>query len=173
MGFIIMETGQVIKVCYLIMKKTANGMAVFANKNFNKGEFVIEFLGKIFSMKEYKKMVNPKNNHFLQISKDKYLGPTRTPDNYINHSCDPNTGLKIVGKNVLLFAIRNIRKGEEITFDYSTSMAEDFWEMDCGCGSGKCRKRIRDFRHVPKGVQSRYIKLGIVPDFVLKHSRRQ
>jgi SET domain-containing protein len=165
-----MENEQIIEVKYLIMKKTPYGKAVFANRNFKEGEFIIEFLGKVYSMAEYKKKLNPKNNHYLQISSSKYLGPTRTPDNYINHSCNPNTGIKIFGRSVLLFAIRNIRKGEEITFDYSTSMAEDYWEMNCLCGCKNCRKKIRDFKHLPASIRKKYTSLGIVPDFVLKHA---
>lgn len=64
-------------------------------------------------------------------------------------------------------AIKDIEKGEEITWDYSTTMDEDIWEMDCNCGSKKCRKRIRDFKYLPKEIKERYVKLGIVPDYNL------
>jgi len=51
-------------------------------------------------------------------------------------------------------------------------MAEDYWEMDCRCGAKNCRGKIRDFKYLPRDLQERYINLGIVPDFVLRHSGR-
>ncbi|MCX7677944.1 MAG: SET domain-containing protein-lysine N-methyltransferase [Spirochaetes bacterium] len=167
-----MDSEQSIDISYLTLKITDKGKSVFANRNFEPNAFIIEFRGKIYTMEEYKKRLNPKNNHYLQISENLFLGPTRTPDNYINHSCNPNAGIKIFGNSVLLFAIKHIHKGEEITFDYSTTMAEDYWEMDCRCGSKNCRGKIRDFKHLPSALQEKYIRLGIVPDFVLRHSRQ-
>ncbi len=153
----------------LEIEKTENGKAVFALRDFRSGEFIIEFRGKPYTREQYIRKLNPKNNHFLQIDENLYLGPTRTADNYINHSCNPNSGMKIQNNHVLLYAIKPIKKGDEITFDYSTSMDENYWEMDCRCGSRNCRKRIRDFKHLPAEVKSRYIKLGIVPDFILRN----
>lgn len=153
----------------LLIKTTKKGKSVFARRNYRKGEFIIEFRGRRYSMDEYKKRLNPRNNHFLQIDTDVYLGPTRTADNYINHSCDPNSGIRIVDGRVLLHAIKAIRRGDEISFDYSTSMAEEYWEMDCSCGSRLCRRRVRDFKYLPEEIKKRYIRLGIVPDFILKN----
>lgn len=169
---VVMDTEHFIDVCYLTMKVTNKGKSIFANRNFDVHSFIIEFRGKLYSKEEYKLRLNPCNNHFLQVDDNLFLGPTRTPDNYINHSCCPNSGIRIVGNSVLLFAVKNIRKGEEITFDYSTTMAEDFWEMECRCGAKNCRRSIRDFKYLPRELQERYIALGIVPDFVINHSRQ-
>ncbi|MHB8630096.1 MAG: SET domain-containing protein-lysine N-methyltransferase [Aggregatilineales bacterium] len=57
----------------------------------------------------------------------------------INHSCDPNAGVK--GQNVLV-ARRDIAPGEEICFDYETTDTQGM-NFVCRCGSPKCRKRIR------------------------------
>ena len=69
-------------------------------------------------------------------------------------------------------SIKDIKKGEEITWDYSTTMDEDKWEMDCVCQSKNCRKRIKDFKYLPKEIQQKYIKLGIVPDYILENLKR-
>jgi hypothetical protein len=106
-------------------------------------------------------------DHYVQIGPDRYLGPSGGADDYVNHSCDPNSGLKIRGTTVDLVAIRNIEPGEEITWDYSTTMDEDDWEMDCRCGAASCRKRIRDFKQLPVPVRERYIRLGIVPQYAI------
>lgn len=69
---------------------------------------------------------------------------------------------------VTLVAIRPIASGEEITWDYSTTMSEDDWEMDCNCGAPSCRKRIRDFKYLPPKLREHYQVLGIVPEYVLE-----
>jgi len=53
------------------------------------------------------------------------MGPSGGVDDFFNHSCDPNAGLQIDGQKVWLVAIKNITQGEEITWDYSTTMDED------------------------------------------------
>jgi hypothetical protein len=157
---------------HLKLKETEKGKSVFADKDFAAGEFIIQFSGDIYSKDQYLKLVNPENNHFLQIDNDLFIGPTDTIDDYINHSCNPNCGLKYIGTKVLLFAIKRISKGDEISFDYSTTMDEDFWEMKCCCGEKICRGMIRDFKYLPEAQQQRYISLGIVPDFILNKRNR-
>ena len=160
-----------------IFKHQSLGRAVRSKRRFKKGELICEFRGKLFTMKQMKKLSNPDNDQYLQVTEDLYLGPTKTADCFINHSCNPNGGFVISDGHVLFMAIRDIPAGPDITFDYSTMMAEDFWEMDCICGSKLCRKRIRDFKHLPVKLQNRYLHLGIVPDFVIaslaKHKREK
>ena len=96
------------------------------------------------------------------------MGPSGGLNDFLNHLCNPNSGLKIEGKRVTLIAIKNIKKGKEIKWDYSTTMDEDDWELDCKCGSKNCRKRIKDFKYLPKKLRQKYIKLRIVPEYILK-----
>jgi len=63
---------------------------------------------------------------------------------YFNHSCNPNAGFK---GQIFLVAMRNIRKGEQITFDYGMVLHEiknldKQYKLKCYCGSKKCRRFI-------------------------------
>ncbi|HSV95837.1 MAG TPA: SET domain-containing protein-lysine N-methyltransferase [Spirochaetota bacterium] len=162
-----MEEGLISSGERLAIGQTGRGRSVFALEDFGAGSCIIEFGGGRFSRNEYISHVDPDNNHFLQIDRNLFLGPTETADNFINHSCDPNCGLKIEAGRAYLFAIRQIAAGDEITFDYSTSMDEDFWEMRCQCSSAACRGRVRDFKHLPVETRNRYITMGAVPEFIL------
>lgn len=144
---------------------------VFAKRDFRKGEFILEFRGKIYSRKDNPRGFNAKVNHYMQVGPDAYIGPVQTVDNYVNHSCNPNARIKIESAPGL-FAIRKIKKGEEITFDYSTTMIEEDWEIRCNCGSKVCRGKIQDFRYLPKAFQKKYIQLDAVPNFVLKNIKK-
>ena len=105
----------------------------------------------------------------VQIGPDLYIGASGKADDFVNHSCDPNAGLLIDGTHVRLVAIREIAQGEQITFDYSTTMDEDDFEFDCRCGSPACRGRIRDFKYLPAELRFRYFRLGIVPKYNLQY----
>ncbi len=136
------------------------GKGVFANKDFKKGEKVLTFKGETISYKEAFRDKHTEE-HCLQVGENRYIAVTGF-EQFVNHSCDPNTGL--INVNTLI-AIRDIGKDEEITFDYSTCIA-DGWEMKCTCKSKNCRKIIKDFKYLPKKIKEKYAKLKIVPRWI-------
>ncbi len=153
----------------LVLGESKLGKVVLAGKRFNKNEIIIEFTGLIMKRDELPDLINPEDDRYLQIGADKYLGPSGDFDDYFNHSCNPNAGIIIIEDKFFLIAIKNINPKEEITWDYSTTMDEDNWEMNCDCGDKNCRKKIRDFKYLSKDIQKKYISLNIVPDFILKN----
>ena len=60
-------------------------------------------------------------------------------DWYMNHSCDGNVGINTHGDFV---ARRNIKKGEEVTYDYGLAESNPRFKMTCKCGNTKCRRTI-------------------------------
>ncbi len=56
---------------------------------------------------------------------------------FVNHSCDPNCETDDIGGRVYITAIRNIKAGEELVYDYWLYDGDD--EAPCHCGSKKCR----------------------------------
>lgn len=62
-------------------------------------------------------------------------------DDYANHSCDPNLGF--THGDPVLYALRDIPAGEELCWDYSTSLSEPGWTLDCACGAANCRGVVR------------------------------
>jgi len=71
------------------------------------------------------------------------------PERFVNHSCNPNT----YHKEKKDIAIRNIKKGEEITSDYSVNGINN-WKIKCLCKSKNCRKIVYgDFFKLPKKIQ--------------------
>jgi len=64
---------------------------------------------------------------------------------------------------VFLVAMRDIKKDEEITFDYSMITA-DGWPLECSCGSPSCRKLIGNYRDLPDELKKKYDKY--TPDWI-------
>ncbi|MFH0713194.1 MAG: SET domain-containing protein [Candidatus Micrarchaeota archaeon] len=151
----------------LVLRKTKNGKGAFATRLFKAEEEILEFKGKLFSYSELPVPYNSVEDHFVQVGPKLYLGPSGGIDDFVNHSCDPNAGLRFLGRKFVLVAIRDITAGEEVTFDYSTTMDEDEWELQCNCGSKKCRRVIRDFKYLPREIQKKYISAKVVPEFIL------
>ena len=87
-------------------------------------------------------------------------------DDLVNHSCNPNTGLWQVGGRTYLLSLRTIPKDDELFFDYSTSMVDEPWSMECLCGDAICRGKIANFLDMPDEVQQRYARAGVLPAHV-------
>jgi len=103
----------------------------------------------------------------LQIDNDVYID-TLPVGVFVNHSCGPNAGIR---QDKDLVALRQILQGEEIRFDYSTTMQEMSFTMECRCGDRNCRHIVNDFSTLPETQQQVYLQAGIVMSFIAKQYR--
>ena len=128
---------------YKVKKSNIDKKGLCAAQNINAGTKIIEYIGKIISNKEVEK--NPKFDN----SKDIYLFDLNKrvslDGNYkwntarlINHSCDPNC--EVIGRGLKLWisALRDIKKGEELSYDYGFSFDKDYKQFPCKCGKRNC-----------------------------------
>jgi uncharacterized protein len=148
--------------------RSALGAGVFATQPFHPGQPVLLFGGPVLDRDEVLAL-GGNGAYALQIGPDQYLD-LLAPGRFTNHSCDPNAG--IVNDRVLI-ALRPIEIGEEIRFDYSTTMSDDHWAMECRCGHPLCRRVILDFHHLPPITQNRYLQLRVVQRFIVDEVRRR
>jgi len=150
----------------LIIKNTKKyGKGIFATEKIKQGEIIHVLSGDRMDFVEMAKRVNSRKEYIddpLQIGKRTYIDLDKF-SRYFNHSCDPNAGLR---KNSELFVLRDIEKGEEITYDYSTTIAPTRWCMKCKCGSKNCRKVLGDVRSIPKRQLEKYKKLGALQKYM-------
>jgi len=152
-----------------VRKSPVSGKGSFAKSKIKRGEKVIQWGGgKVVTLKEFEKgFAKGKFKPEASICFDKNhkwvedVNAPETPDAYLNHSCNPNLWFT---KNWSLSAKRNIKKGEELTFDYPTG---DPYPLNapCGCGSKNCRKKITgnewkdpEFQRKYKGHFNPYIR---------------
>lgn len=137
------------------------GRGTFAARRFGRGEEVLAFGGRRVPASRIGDYT-----HCLEVAPGWFLGPSGGPDDYVNHSCEPNCGVYDAEGGLVLRALRRIVPGEEVTFDYSTVMVTDPTTFVCDCGSRRCRGLLVPFRDLPAAVQRRQQRLGIVPEFV-------
>ena len=121
------------------------GKAVFAAAAFAEGDTLIEFTGRRFRADQVPSLMRGRGDRFVQVTPDHYMGPSGRIDDLVNHNCAPNGGLRFTDSGVFLVAIRAIRPGEEISWDYSTTLRESNWHMICQCRAPECRRVIGNF----------------------------
>lgn len=147
---------------FIEIRSSRFGKGLFALKNIVADTILCKVQGPVLSFRETIAL-GPDESHSLQIGKDKYI-LCNVPFLYSNHSCKPNCGLN---KDLELFAMQTIKKDEELFWDYSTSMLERHWTMQCLCGTQQCRKIVTDFDLLPEDLQLHYLKQNIVLPFII------
>ena len=139
---------------FVLRKSEIQGTGAFATRTIRKGQRIIEYTGEHIDNDEADRRYDDekmKRHHtFLFIVDDKEIidGAVNGNDSrYINHSCDPNAEAVIEGKRIFIYALRTIRPGEELAYDYQYERTDEHTEEDekfykCLCGSPNCRGSI-------------------------------
>ena len=135
------------------------GLGVFARVDIPAGSVCSFLSGELIHFDD---TTQQEGANAIQIGQDLYIYPL-FPLRFINHSCSPNAGIR---NDMTLIAIEEIAAGEEVCFDYSTTMFERHFTMKCKCGSRNCRGVINDFDLLPQTTQNRYLSLGVVQSFI-------
>jgi len=123
---------------------------VFARRRIPKGVFLIEYVGTKLTKEESKKV---EEQHIENSNKDSTKGAVYTfelndeydidgdvsynPAKYINHSCSPNCGIVYLNGKIFIASVKDIRKGEEISYSYGFGM-KDYKKHRCRCGAKNC-----------------------------------
>jgi len=137
------------------------GLGVFAQRDLAAGETLLTLSGPIIDFAETRRQ-GPRECMAIQIGPDRYLD-TQPPGVFVNHSCQPNSGIR---RDKYLVALRPIFRDEEIRYDYSTTMEEDSFVMPCCCGQAACRHWIRDFSTLPATRRRFYLAQDVVMRFI-------
>jgi SET domain-containing protein len=145
------------------------GRGVFAARLFDAGETIVRVEGRVVHHSVlWKRRGSEFSANCLRFGPHTYLDPGTNAGRWLNHSCEPNAGLRKAHGRLYLFAVRRIAAGTEIVFDYSTTIGDDdIWTMRCRCGRARCRGTIRNFGSLPARVRDRYVDRGMVPEFIL------
>ena len=128
---------------YKIKKSNIDNKGLYASKNIKAKQIVIHYKGKLVTKKEVEK--NPKfdndkaiylfnlNNRY-DLDGDFEYNAARL----INHSCDPNCEVNGKGLKLWIFALRDIKKDEELSYDYGFGYDKDYKQFVCKCGANNC-----------------------------------
>lgn len=146
--------------------QTHLGKAVFAARAFAEGAPLLEFTGRRLPAGKVPGAMRGDTDRYVQVTPDHFMGPSGRLDDLVNHSCDPNAGLRFTDVGVFLVAIRDIAAGEEVTWDYSTTLVESNWHMICGCRAPGCRRVIGNFATIDPDRQQYYRARNLVAPYL-------
>ncbi|KAJ7970077.1 Histone-lysine N-methyltransferase ASHH3 [Quillaja saponaria] len=152
-----------------LVKTEKCGSGIVADEDVKQGEFVIEYVGEVIDDKTCEERLwNMKhrgetNFYLCEINRDMVIDATYkgNKSRYINHSCRPNTEMQkwiIDGETRIgIFATRDIRKGEHLTYDYQ--FVQFGADQDCHCGAIGCRRKLGVRPTKPKMSSDAALKL--------------
>lgn len=127
------------------------GLGVFALSRIPSGERLIEYAGEHLTPAQaearYPDVPGERHHTFLFAIDDIVVIDAAVDGNdarWINHSCDPNCDAVIEDGRIWIETIKDIRKGEELAYDYAMVLEERHTpaakrRFPCHCGAKRCR----------------------------------
>ena len=128
---------------YKIKKSNIDNKGLYAAKSIKAGRKIINYKGKIITVKETeknKKFDNDKAIYLFNLNNKYDLDGDfeYNTARLINHSCNPNCEVEGKGLKLWIFALRDIKKGEELSYDYGFGYDKDYKQFVCRCGAKNC-----------------------------------
>jgi uncharacterized protein len=140
---------------FAVRGSSIHGRGVFALRKIRKGERIIEYTGDRISHAEADRRYEAEHeaddpHTFLFTVNNKVVIDAARGGNssrWINHSCAPNCETDEENGRIYIEAMRDIRPGEELTYDYQLYLDEPHTpaakrENPCFCGARRCRKTL-------------------------------
>ncbi|OJI06613.1 hypothetical protein BK004_02610 [bacterium CG10_46_32] len=121
------------------VKRSTTGLGLFTEEPIKRRQFVIEYKGRVLADAKAQEL----NTKYLFVINRNWTidgSSRRNTARYINHSCKPNCEPEIYGHQIKIYARRNIKQGEELTYDYG----KEYWDgyiKPQGCRCATCLAR--------------------------------
>ena len=128
---------------YKVKKSNIDKRGLYASKDIKSGVKIIDYVGKLITKKEAQqnsKFDNTRDIYLFDINEKYDLdGDFKwNAARLINHSCNPNCEVEGAGLKLWIGSLREIKKGEELTYDYGFGYDADYKQFPCKCGSVNC-----------------------------------
>jgi SET domain-containing protein len=143
-------------VAVIVKRSLIHGRGVFAAKPFRKYARIIEYTGRRVLWSSIPDELDDPRMYFFGIGDGTWVIDPSVGGNearWINHSCDPNCEIRETRRRIFIHALRNIRPGEELFYDYHLETDDDVPhtraiknEAPCHCGAKNCRGTLLEER---------------------------
>jgi SET domain-containing protein len=135
----------------IVRNSKVHGRGVFATRKIPEGSFIIEYMGERISEREANRRKaadpdNPFHTFFFSLENGKMIDGDAGGNEarWINHSCEPNCEAREEKGRIYIHALRDIKRGEELNYDYGLILEERHTPAikrayACLCGASHCR----------------------------------
>jgi uncharacterized protein len=129
----------VINPLVCLRKSAIHGTGGFARTDIAAGTRVVEYRGELLTKDESLRHCIAGNPFIFALDDECDLDGSVAWNQarYLNHSCDPNCEAERIDGRIWIVARRDIRAGEEVTFNYGYGL-EDYRDHECRCGAAGC-----------------------------------
>ncbi len=116
-----------------------HGTGGFATRDIAAGSQVVEYVGRKIDKQESLRQCELENPYIFTLDDEFDLDGNVdwNPARLLNHSCAPNCEAQEEAGRIWIVALRDIRAGEELTFNYNYDLT-DYREHPCRCGAANC-----------------------------------
>ncbi|XP_006788022.1 histone-lysine N-methyltransferase 2B-like isoform X2 [Neolamprologus brichardi] len=136
-----------------VYRSAIHGRGLFCKRNIDAGEMVIEYAGTVIRAvltDKREKYYDSKGIGCYMFRIDDFDVVDATMQGnaarFINHSCEPNCYSRVINvdgrKHIVIFALRKIYRGEELTYDYKFPIEDESNKLSCNCGARRCRRYL-------------------------------
>uniref|UniRef100_A0A3Q2Z8W6 [histone H3]-lysine(4) N-methyltransferase n=1 Tax=Hippocampus comes TaxID=109280 RepID=A0A3Q2Z8W6_HIPCM len=141
------------ELALLFCRSLIHGRGLFCKRNIEAGEMVIEYSGTVIRSvltDKREKYYDSKGIGCYMFRIDDFDVVDATMQGnaarFINHSCEPNCYSRVINvdgrKHIVIFALRKIYRGEELTYDYKFPIEDEESKLRCNCGARRCRRYL-------------------------------
>ncbi|XP_029768980.1 LOW QUALITY PROTEIN: histone-lysine N-methyltransferase 2B [Terrapene carolina triunguis] len=134
-----------------VYRSAIHGRGLFCKRTIDAGEMVIEYSGIVIRSvltDKREKYYDGKGIGCYMFRIDDFDVVDATMHGnaarFINHSCEPNCYSRVIHvegqKHIVIFALRRIFRGEELTYDYKFPIEDAGSKLPCNCGAKRCRR---------------------------------
>jgi SET domain-containing protein len=146
----------------LILKQSAiHAYGCYTTKPVKRGAVVAEYTGTMLTIKDADEIYEKSAKTYLfGLTDRKHVIDGESEAAFINHSCDPNCEADEIRGRVTITAARDIKAGEELTYDYNLYDGELDDRSICHCGAESCRGSMYSAKELVKRARLAKKKIG-------------
>jgi len=136
---------------FQVRRSGVHGKGVYAVQDLAEGETLIEYVGEIISWPEAQARhphdpSDPNHTFYFHVDEHRVIDALHggNSSRWINHACAPNCEADEQNGRIFIKALRNIKAGEELNYDYGLIIDERYTpklkaQYPCWCGAKNCR----------------------------------
>jgi SET domain-containing protein len=136
---------------FQVRRSGVHGRGVFATRRIAAGERILEYRGEIIDWTEALRRHphdpdDPHHTFYFSLEDGTVIDAKHGGNSarWINHSCAPNCEADEQDGRVFIHALRDLRAGEELFYDYGLVIDERYTptlkrQYACRCGARRCR----------------------------------
>ena len=142
------------------------GLGVFAAEDIPAGTRIAVFTGERYQSDTALGLPDIMRDHAIQIGPKEFVFGYKGLAHRLCHSCNPNCGIRHLTE---IFAARDVRSGEELTWDYRCSENSNWVMETCLCGADRCTGAVANFDSLSPDMKSEYLSKSMVSDWIASH----